>query len=123
MSEHHIVHVEIAATDPKVAGKFYADLFGWKVETVQPQDYQYFETGEGHPSGGFPQATGEMYNPGDVLVYVSTDDVDATLAKGKALGGTVLAPTFEIPTIGWMGILADPAGNKIALFKGMAPGE
>lgn len=120
MSNHHIVHVELAATNIEVGGKFYADLFGWQVETPPlPLDsgYKFFQTGEGQPTGGFPEVNNESVKAGDTLVYVSTDDVEATLAKAEALGGKILAPKFEVPTVGWVGIIGDPAGNKVAAIQ------
>ena len=56
---------------------------------------------------------------GDVLVYVATDDVQASLAKAESLGGKTLVPKTEIPKIGWFGIFADPTGNKVGLFTGV----
>ena len=34
MSEHPIVHIEFSADDRQAAGKFYQDVFGWKVTDV-----------------------------------------------------------------------------------------
>ncbi len=118
MSNHHIVHFEIASTDQEKADKFYSDLFEWNVETMQPpMEYKYIQTGEGHPTGGIVPADGEMGKEGDVMLYVSTDDVDASLAKAESLGGAILTPKFEIPTVGWMGVIGDPTGNKVAVIK------
>jgi hypothetical protein len=53
-----------------------------------------------------------------VLVYVQTDDIEATLAKVESLGGRVLVPKTEIPTVGWFGVFSDPTGNKVGLYSG-----
>jgi uncharacterized protein len=53
------------------------------------------------------------------LAYVSTDDIDATLAHVEALGGKTLLPKTEIPHNGWFAFFADPAGNRIGLYTGM----
>ena len=60
-----------------------------------------------------------QYKPGEPLIYVSSDDIDATLAKVESLGGKTLLPKTEIPNAGWFGIFADPTGNRVALFTGM----
>jgi len=52
MNKNEIVHIEIPATDLKGSGRFYDDLFGWKVEEIPEMDYVIFEAGEG-PGGGF----------------------------------------------------------------------
>ena len=114
MSDHPIVHVDFSANDPGAAGKFYSEVFGWKIQPVPEMNYTMF-TAEGGPGGGFPQV-GEMTRAGHVLVYVSTDDIDATLAKIESLGGKTVLPKTEIPTVGWFGIFTDPTGNQIALF-------
>ncbi len=117
MSNHSIVHVEIPASDPAQAGKFYGDLFGWNIHVDEAFDYHMFQAESG-PAGGFVQVGGMGgYKPGEVLIYVSTDDIDATLAKVESLGGKTLQPKAEIPNAGWFAIFADPTGNRIALFK------
>lgn len=82
-------------------------------------NYATFAASEG-PGGGLSQVgeSVEAYQAraGAVLVYVSTDDIDASLAKAESLGGKTVVPKMEIPTIGWFGIFTDPTGNHIALF-------
>jgi predicted enzyme related to lactoylglutathione lyase len=118
MSKHSFVHVEFAAEDPKAASKFYAALFGWKIEAQPEMDYVMFDVEPG-PGGGFPKADGETYKKGDVIVYVSTDDIEATLAKVGELGGKTLLPKTEIPNMGWFAFFSDPSGNRVGLYTGM----
>jgi predicted enzyme related to lactoylglutathione lyase len=122
VSNHPIVHIEFPATDPKADGHFYATVFGWKVETDPSYDYTMFSA-EGGPGGGFPKAGGAggpvTYNVGQPLVYIGTDDIDASLAKVKSHGGKVVAPKMEIPGVGWFAIFSDPAGNHVALFTNL----
>ena len=115
MSAHPIVHLEISAADPKAASKFYADLCGWKIE-VDPNFNYYQFAAEGGPGGGFVQPDGKMYNAGDIVPYIQTDDIDATLKKAEALGGKVALPKTEIPGQGWFAFFTDPTGNRIGLY-------
>ncbi len=123
MSQHSIVHLEIPSTDTAASSKFYADLFDWKIHVDPSVNYHMFQADPG-PGGGFVQvgenAPGD-YKPGEVLVYVSTDDIDATLAKVQALGGKTLLPKTEIPQTGWFAFFSDPAGNRIGLYTNMQP--
>lgn len=120
MSNHPIVHVEIPAQDPTVASKFYGNLFGWKIEVDQTFGYHMFQA-EGGPGGGFVELNEETgYKRGQVLIYVSSDDIDATLAKVEELGGKVVTRKTEIPHTGWFAIFTDPTGNRIALYTNMA---
>jgi uncharacterized protein len=115
MSGHSICHVDISASNQEEAGKFYGSLFGWKIQPIPQMNYTTFAAEEG-PGGGFMQIGDGMAPAGQVLVYVSTDDIDASLAKAESLGGKTVVPKTEIPTVGWFGIFTDPSGNQLALF-------
>jgi len=119
MSNHSVVHIEIPASDPAAAGKFYADLFGWQIQVDPSFDYHMFQAEPG-PGGGFVKIGGEGdYKAGEVLIYVSTDDIEGSLAKAESLGAKTLVPRTEIPNTGWFAIFSDPSGNRIALYKGI----
>jgi predicted enzyme related to lactoylglutathione lyase len=111
---HPIVHVEIPAANQQAAGDFYAKLFGWNIQHMPEMNYSTFAA-EGGPGGGFPQV-GDMAKPGEVLIYVGTDDIEASLAQAESLGGKTVVPKTEIPGIGWFGIFQDPTGNRMALY-------
>jgi predicted enzyme related to lactoylglutathione lyase len=114
MAKHPIVHIELSAKDREAVGKFYAEIFGWKVQQMPEMNYATFEA-EGGPGGGFNPLSEE--NPaGTVTVYIDTDDIEATLAKIKAKGGKVVHPKAEIAGYGWFAIFADPTGNKVGLY-------
>lgn len=116
---HPIVHVEIPASDTKGAGKFYADVFGWQVHTDPTFDYTMFSV-EGGPGGGFSSTSGQMAAKiGEPLIYVGTDDIEASLRAIEAHGGKTVAPKQEIPGVGWFAIFTDPAGNRMALYTEM----
>src|SRR5258706_2511378 len=120
MSKRNIVHVEIPAVNVPVAGKFYQDLFGWKIMPMPDMNYTMFEAGNGDEYGGFPEVSDE--NPaGQVLVYIDSDDIEADLKKVEKLGGKVLHPKAEIPGTGWFGVFQDPTGNVLAVYTSMNP--
>jgi predicted enzyme related to lactoylglutathione lyase len=123
VSNHPIVHIEIPAKKAGEAGKFYGDLFGWKIEADPMYNYVQFQA-EGGPGGGFVELAGSTannpeYKPDSLIVYVGSDDIDADLAKVESLGGKTVFPKTEIPHVGWFAIFSDPTGNRIALFKGV----
>lgn len=117
MSAHPIVHIEISANDLEAAGKFYADLFGWEIEQMPEMNYATFAAADG-PGGGL-NPVGENTPAGSVVVYVDTDDIEATLNKAESLGGTTIVPKTEIPQMGWFGMFADPTGNTIGVYTAM----
>ena len=120
MAAHPIVHVEFPASDPKAASKFYADLFGWKIQTDPNFDYHMFQA-EGGPGGGFVKTGTEeaggaqTYKAGEPLLYVASEDIDADLRKAESLGGTTVVPKTQIPQVGWFGVFKDPTGGSPAI--------
>ena len=116
MSAHPIIHIEFSATDREAAGKFYSELFGWKVQQMPEMNYATIDTGQTGIGGGLNPIQ-ENSPAGTVLVYIYSDDIDATLAKAQELGGKILMPQSEIPGVGWFGIFADPTGNQVGVFK------
>ena len=117
MPANPIVHIEISAKDPAAASKFYADVFGWKIE-VDPKFNYYQFAAEGGPGGGFNQV-GENFKAGEVIPYIGAEDIDAALKKVEKAGGKVLLPKTEIPGIGWYAFFADPSGTRIGLYDGL----
>jgi len=120
MPDHPIVHIEFAASDLTAAAKFFSDLFGWKTDHMPEMNYVSYEAPPG-PGGGLSPVDGKTYNPGDVIPYVQTEDIQATLAKAETLGGSIVQPETEIPGFGWFALFRDPTGNRIGLYT--ATGE
>jgi predicted enzyme related to lactoylglutathione lyase len=117
MTKHPIVHVEFAANDPSASAKFYGDLFEWPITSAPEFDYYMFDTQAG-VGGGFPRINPEHgYKAGDVVIYVDTDDIEASLARAVSLGATDVEPKSEVPGMGWMAFFKDPGGNRVGLWK------
>jgi len=95
MSEHHVVHVEFSTQDREAAGKFYSDLFGWQISDMPEMNYAAFDTGKN--VGGGLNPVNENNPAGTVLVYIGTDDIDASLEKAESLGAKIVTPKTEIP--------------------------
>jgi predicted enzyme related to lactoylglutathione lyase len=116
MARYPIVHVEIPTTDREASGKFYSDLFGWEVAQHPEMDYATFAA-EGGPGGGFAKIDGQMVKPGEIKVYMATDNIEETLARANDLGAKTLVPKTEIPGYGFFAFFLDPFGNQIGLFS------
>jgi uncharacterized protein len=121
MTKRNIVHIEISSADAAQSGKFYHQLFGWKISPVPEMNYTLWEPEVG-PGGGF-SVVGPGTKAGDVVVYVDSDDIEADLQKVEELGGKVLVRKTEIPGTGWFGLFTDPTGNMIAVYTDMHPGQ
>ena len=115
MSARPIVHIEIPTADREAAARFYKELFDWDYEhSGEPMPYTTFRAG--NTAGGLTEPR-EGFQPGNVLLYVESDDIEADLKKAESLGATTAVQKMEIPTVGWMGVFIDLTGNSIALFK------
>lgn len=119
MTKRNIVHIEIPTKEPKASAEFYENLFGWHIERDEDMDYTMFDPQDG-PGGGFTPLD-ENIKPGDVIIYVNSEDIEADLKKAEKLGGTIVREKTEIPTVGWFGFFQDPTGNTIALYTSMNP--
>ncbi len=117
---HPIVHVEIPAENAAAASKFYADVFGWKIDHDPNFDYYMFAA-EGGPGGGWVKPDGDQYHAGQIIPYIDTDDIEASLKKIEACGGKTLMPKHEIQGVGWFAFFADPAGNRLGLYTAANP--
>ena len=119
MTKRNIVHIEIPTRNGGESSKFYHELFGWKTTPIPEMNYTTWEASEG-PGGGF-SPLGDGIKVGDVLIHVSSDDIEADLKKAAKLGATVVREKQEIPGVGWWGVFKDPTGNMIALYTSMDP--
>ncbi|MGZ4291972.1 MAG: VOC family protein [Gaiellaceae bacterium] len=109
-----VVHVEIGAADADRAQGFWSGVFGYEVgPPMSPEmDYRMFRTGE--DQGGAIVGAGE---PGNLTVYFDTDDIDATLAKVRELGGET-EDKMPVQGYGWFAACRDTEGNAFSLGQG-----
>jgi predicted enzyme related to lactoylglutathione lyase len=110
------VHLELNTTDLKKAQAFYGGMFGWQFQDMDMGPMGIYSTfkPDKEPGGGMYSAK-EM--PGGWLPYVGVDDIKAATAKAKSMGAEIKIDSQEIPNVGWMTIMTDPLGSRIALFQ------
>ena len=116
MTKRNVVHIEIPTRNHEESIKFYKGLFGWKMEHFPDMHYTTWEADE-HPGGGFSEGS----KPGEVLIHLNSDNIEADLKKAKSLGAEIVREKTEIPNIGWWGVFRDPTGNQIALYTSTNP--
>ena len=115
MTNHPIAHIEIPVENASETGQFYNSVFGWKIETNPTYNYVTFQA-EGGLRGGLAEPSEPTYKPDRLLVYLTCDDIDATLATIEAHGGKTVHPKTEIPHVGWWAVFTDPNGNHLGLY-------
>lgn len=108
-----LVHFEISANDTAQARAFWSGVFGWSFREAGMPGMEYWvtQTGEGQGGGVMPGDPGS-----GITVYYSTDDIGASVARVRELGGNA-EEAAPIPKIGWFAHCSDPEGNKFSLFQ------
>ena len=107
-----IVHVEVVGKDGSALQRFYADVFGWKLDTDNPGGYGMHHQGD-LSAGIGPAREGE---PGHVTFYVHADDAEAALRRVEELGGRVIMPLTEVAPETKVALFADPEGHIVGLM-------
>ncbi|MGA9237861.1 VOC family protein [Robiginitalea sp.] len=123
--EHNVISwVEIPVVDMDRAKQFYESIFEIEIEVHQFKELLmgWFPFADGKPgaSGSLVRHSG-AYVPSDTMgpvVYFSCDDVQHVLDRVEGAGGQIMQPKTQISeAIGFMGILSDTEGNRIALHS------
>jgi hypothetical protein len=115
------VWYDVMTTDLPGAKAFYADLVGWTTTPWSGGGYEMWTAGN-------TQVGGLMALPEDALKagarphwlgYIDVDSADATVKRAQQLGGKVLHPPTDIPSVGRFAILNDPQGAMFALIQSL----
>lgn len=109
-----ICYVEIPATDVALCSEFYKAVFGWDLRK-RGDGCTAFDDAVGEVSGAWVKGRPPSPTPG-LLIYVMVDDVQATIQKVTAHGGTIVQPLgADAPEI--TARFADPAGNVLGMYQ------
>jgi predicted enzyme related to lactoylglutathione lyase len=118
-----VVHWELWSEDPGRISKFYADVFGWKINHIPQLDYRLVETGgTGGINGGIMKPQKGPW-PGKLTFYMDVQDLDAYAAKIKKGGGKMIVEKMEVPGVGSLSLFEDPDGRVLGLWKQNPKGE
>lgn len=128
MARHDAAHprgtpcwLDLASPDVKKAAAFYARLFGWEYEVSGPEFGHYHMASVG---GAAAAGLGQMQEgsgmPSAWTVYLAADDAAAMADRAVALGGTLMMGPMEVPGMGHLAIVGDPAGAAFGLWQPLA---
>ncbi len=113
-----VAWIDLSSSDPAASRAFYGAVFGWDIE-VSP-DPQFGGYGIARIGGTDVAGIGGQMTPGMPTtwsVYIGTADAAALGGKVAAAGGTVVAPAFDIGSMGRMAVFQDPAGAFISAWQ------
>jgi predicted enzyme related to lactoylglutathione lyase len=112
---------DCATTDLSAAERFYAALFGWASERITGSDGSVYSLQrlDGKTVAGIYELNQQMLSmgvPPHWGTYIEVDDVDATLEKVKAAGGSVADGPIDEPGVGRIAIIQDCVGAFVRLW-------
>ncbi|WP_426404749.1 VOC family protein [Streptomyces sp. R-07] len=116
-----LLWVELHVADPEAVLGFYQQLFGWRWSEMKApgMTYRVISTAEGDQqdaSFGGAAEVQEGMKPSWVP-YFAVEDADAIARSTQGNGGSVLMPAADVPDVGRIAWLADPAGAVFAVLK------
>lgn len=109
---------ELFTNDKAASIQFYTELFGWTIgEMEMPggESYTMFNLDD-KPIAGLVEAPEGVDAPPMWLNYVTVADLDASIAKAVALGGTILKERVDIP-MGSFAVFSGKEGAVCAFWQ------
>jgi predicted enzyme related to lactoylglutathione lyase len=109
-----IVHIEFPSEDADRGAAFWHGLFGWSFQDsgMPDMDYRMGQAGGGAGAAVFPSEN----RSGHPNFYFATDDIEASLAKVRELGGQA-GERAPVPGHGWFASCSDSEGNAFHLWQ------
>jgi len=114
--------IELSTTDQSAAKTFYISLFGWTFTDfpMGPDDlYTMFALNGRTCAAVYTMRKDEqdMHIPPHWNLYITVESADAAAKRAGELGGTILAPPFDVSEHGRSAVIQDPAGAVFMLWQ------
>jgi predicted enzyme related to lactoylglutathione lyase len=119
-----VVHFEVPYDDADRARAFYGDVFGWQIQPIPEMRYDIVSTGPvtdqgmptepGYVGGGMTQRGELVSRP---VITIAVDDIDATLQKVSAGGGSAVGEKIQVGDMGYAAYFNDSEGNLMGLWQ------
>jgi predicted enzyme related to lactoylglutathione lyase len=114
--------IEIPVSDLERAKAFYESVFEFDelpVHEMGGLKMAWFPMKEDAIGAAGALCLGDTYEPSHAgtLPYLTTPDIEATLERAEANGGTTILPKMSIGEYGFVAFLEDSEGNRIGLHS------
>lgn len=119
MADGQVVHVRIAARDPRRAAAFYVECFGWRLLAEDAAGVRFEAPGGLRGcfwSGGEPSSAGPE-------LHVAVHGIEQVVKQALARGALRIARIGPGPEGGRLALLLDPEGNRIGVWEAAADAE
>jgi predicted enzyme related to lactoylglutathione lyase len=125
---NRVVHFEIHAENPERAMAFYKAVFGWDFPVWMKEPFPYWgvmtadkDSKEPGINGGLLVRRGKPPEEGQpVNSFVCTmqvENIDETIKKIEAAGGTLALAKQAIPGMAWQAYYKDTEGNIFGIHQ------
>jgi len=115
MNQHETInYVEFPARDLQATKAFFQQAFGWEFTDYGP-DYTAFAD-RGVDGGFFRSGLHADSAAGSALIVLYSRELEQTLARIEAAGGTIVKPIFSFPG-GRRFHFREPSGNELAVWS------
>lgn len=110
------VWIELGARDPDTAEAFYRSVLGVGATAPNAEfgGYRNLTVADAIVAGVMSV---QPSDPAGWFVYLTVEDIAATIAGVQQAGGTVALPPMSVGRLGTMAWIADPAGNLVGLWQ------
>ena len=112
--------IDLGTSDVEAAGRFYGSLFGWEYQSAGPDagGYGFFMLNDKMVGGVMSLMSDQQ--PVAWSTYIDSADADATAAKVREAGGTVVVEPMDVMDAGRMAMFIDPTGAAIGIWQPIA---
>lgn len=115
-----IIHFEVHCTDVKRAADFYGRIFGWKFQQWPgPWEYLIVTTGENTEPGINGGLMPRKHPDGRVYNTIAVEDLESTIKRVEANGGSICVPKMLIPGVGNLAYFKDTEGNVHGIMEAL----
>jgi uncharacterized protein len=114
-----VMWMDLTVEGADMVSDFYAAVVGWEKQALSMGDYNDYvmsipEEKEG-ASGVCHARGGNAYLPPQWLVYITVENLDASLEKCQSLGGKIIGEKRKMGEQGYYCLIQDPAGAYMML--------
>lgn len=116
---------DLMTPDPLRAGKFYSDLFGWKltmIERASPAYLLHVPSDEGYIAGIPPAGRYDFSVLPHWLTYFTVADCDQAAATALRNEAIACSTPAKLENVGRVAVVTDPEGAVFGLFEAARQG-
>ena len=110
--------LDLWTSDVEGSRRFYNELFGWEAQDPSAEFGGYWMfTRDGVPIAGGMGDMGDMKADNTWKIYVASDDINDTVARGEGLGAQFFMPPMPVADMGIQTVFTDATGATLGTWQ------